>query len=148
MYKTVLLPSPLSPPPSASLSFSLRPPSAIRRLHRAAASTMSQFPRPRRHDDRSRECRTPSFPVLRAWSITIRRSHSRSLAPPDPLDACHRADLLSRPRRSAIDTSLHQTRRHVPCEAGASCRPVPPTTRIRFHEDWRIFFEKRAFLSS
>ena len=46
MYKTVLLSSPLSPPPYASLSFSLHPPSAIRPQRRAAASTMSQFPPP------------------------------------------------------------------------------------------------------
>ena len=117
--KTVLLPPPLSPPRSASLSFSLRPPSAIRRLRRAAASTMSQFPLPRRHDDQSCKCRTPSYPVLRVWSITIRWSRSRSRAPLDPPNACRRAGLPSRPRRSAIDTSLHPTRRHIPREAGA-----------------------------
>jgi hypothetical protein len=62
--------------------------------------------------------------------------------------------LSSRPRRSAIDTSLHPTRRHIPREAGAlhpveeastarrPCRPVPPTTTIRFHEDWCISFRK------
>ena len=95
---------------------------------------------------------------LPTWSITIRRSRSRSRAPPDSPDACHHADLPSRPRRSAIHTSLHPTQRHIPREAGAlhpveevktawrPCRPVPPTTTIRFHEDWRIFSRKAGIL--
>ena len=133
----------LSPPTSASLSFSLRPPLPC-----------LNFPA---HDDTTTNPANAAFPlppscVRGPFSGRAREPLLILLTPAiEPTCPLALADSLSTGAPTKPGDTSHTTAGALhPVEEASTawrpCRPVPLTTRIRCHEDWRIFFRKAGIL--